>query len=351
MPIFFESKGEIPFDFFSAAFYLVSRYEEYLPHQTDKHDRFKATESLAYKNGFLRKPLVNLWANQLIEILQSQFQWKFEERRHFKHTPTIDVDSAYAYQAKGFLRTVGGATKDLVRFNFQNLILRLRVVLGLEKDPFDVFDWLTQLYEEFDLRPVYFFQVGELGFYDKNVSITNNRFRKLIKLVNDVAQVGLHPSYASSSSAKILQEELKNLSKTLHQPIVKSRNHYIKIKFPSTYQRLIESEIQEDYTMGYASQLGFRASICNSFFWYDLDSESKTPLRVYPFAIMEATCKFYQSLSVSEILNEFIPIIETVKEVRGELISVWHNESLAELESWQGYKSVYRELLEFCAKP
>ena len=32
---FFETSGDFPFDIFAASFYLLSRYEEYLPHEKD----------------------------------------------------------------------------------------------------------------------------------------------------------------------------------------------------------------------------------------------------------------------------------------------------------------------------
>jgi len=35
IPFFFETGGDYHFDVFSAIFYLLSRYEEYLPHQKD----------------------------------------------------------------------------------------------------------------------------------------------------------------------------------------------------------------------------------------------------------------------------------------------------------------------------
>ena len=75
VPCFFgtNAKSAIPFDIFAASFYLISRYEEYLPHVKDKHSRFTAEESLAFKNGFLEKPLVDIWAFKLLEVLKEKF--------------------------------------------------------------------------------------------------------------------------------------------------------------------------------------------------------------------------------------------------------------------------------------
>jgi len=59
-PCFFNagSKSVIPFDIFAASFYLLSRYEEYLPHVRDVHERFTAEQSLAFKYRFLDKPII-----------------------------------------------------------------------------------------------------------------------------------------------------------------------------------------------------------------------------------------------------------------------------------------------------
>ena len=51
----------LPFDIFSAIFYLLSRYEEYLPYTPDKHNRYPPEESILYKKGWLQRPLIDEW--------------------------------------------------------------------------------------------------------------------------------------------------------------------------------------------------------------------------------------------------------------------------------------------------
>ena len=48
------SDSDFPFDIFAAIFYLLSRYEEYLPHEKDMYGRFAHENSIAFKEGFLR---------------------------------------------------------------------------------------------------------------------------------------------------------------------------------------------------------------------------------------------------------------------------------------------------------
>ena len=61
----------IGFDLFSAAFYLISRYEEYLPHEVDEHGRFLPEQSIAFKHGFIQRAVVNRYATFLAQKLQS----------------------------------------------------------------------------------------------------------------------------------------------------------------------------------------------------------------------------------------------------------------------------------------
>ena len=63
LPIFFQAgqNSALPFDLFAASFYLMTRYEEYLPQLRDFHDRYPFVESIAYKEGFLDKPIIDLW--------------------------------------------------------------------------------------------------------------------------------------------------------------------------------------------------------------------------------------------------------------------------------------------------
>ncbi|HMG67195.1 MAG TPA: hypothetical protein VK588_05890, partial [Chitinophagaceae bacterium] len=60
-PAFFQTSGDFPFDIFAAAFFLISRYEEYLLFQPDKFGRFPFQGSLAFRENFLDSPLINYW--------------------------------------------------------------------------------------------------------------------------------------------------------------------------------------------------------------------------------------------------------------------------------------------------
>jgi len=87
-------KGDMPFDIFAATFYLLSRYEEYLPHVKDVHGRFTAEQSLAFKYRFLEKPLVDIWAYQFLEKLKEKFPDYAYKNRSYNYISTVDIDNA-----------------------------------------------------------------------------------------------------------------------------------------------------------------------------------------------------------------------------------------------------------------
>jgi len=337
----------LPFDAFAAAFYLVSRYEEYLPHIRDEHDRFDAKDSLAFNNDFLQKPVVNIWAQWIKELISASYPQLFFPEKKFEYISTIDIDNAYAYREKGFTRSLGGYLKSLSQLNFKEIKERSRVLLRLQKDPYDTYDFQLEILKKYKFKSIYFFLLGDYGVNDKNLPVESKEFQSLMKMLADYAQVGIHPSYGSNKSKEQLKKEVVRLSKILHRDVTQSRQHFLKLTLPETYRNLIDLDIRDDYTMGYASQVGFRASICTPFNFYDLDMELETKLKVHSFAVMEGTLKYYMKVPPHDAMSKIKPLIDEVKAVNGVFISLWHNDSLNDRKLWAGWRKIYVEMIEY----
>ena len=340
----------LPFDVFAASFYLVSRYEEYLPHIRDEHDRFDPKDSLAFQQKFLHKPVINIWAIWIKNILKSKFpNLNFAEKK-FEFLSTIDIDNAYAFREKGFTRSIGGYLKSLSIFDLKEIKQRTSVLLGKEKDPYDTYDFQLEILNKYKFKSIYFFLLGNYGMNDKNLPIESKKFQSLIKMLGDYAEIGIHPSYGSNKSKAQLKKEVTRLTKVLHRDVTKSRQHFLKLTLPETYRNLIELDITDDYTMGYASQYGFRASICTPLNFYDLDMEMETKLKIHPFAFMEGTLKYDLKVRPEDAMNKIKPLIEDVKAVNGVFISLWHNDTINDRTLWLGWKNVYEEMVKYAMK-
>lgn len=337
-----------PFDVFAASFYLVSRYEEYLPHVRDKFGRFKAESTWMFENGMLQKPLVNIWALKLGERMQSQYPELRLKKRKFSFLPTIDIDAAWAYKHKGFIRTSAGFLKNLAARDYGLIKERHQVLSRHRKDPFDSFDFLFDLQKKYRLDPIFFILCGDYDTNDKNISVRNDAFQALIKRIGDYADVGIHPSFASYLDSEKLRVELERLSSVLNRDVTKSRQHFLRMNLPCSYQKLIELDVKNDYTMGFASQAGFRAGIADAFPFFDLENDVVTPLVVHPFALMDGTMRDYLDLNVDESFELACRLADEVKAVNGTFIYLTHNETLGGEKRWVGWPEMFEKLIQYC---
>jgi hypothetical protein len=347
-PWFFKSPGALPFDPFSAAFYLVTRYEEYLPHDKDLHQRFPAKAGIAKQHGFLQIPIINRWAETVRTLLMTRFPLLTCEEPHYRFTPTYDVDMAWAYRHKGFVRNMGGYLQALVKGRFSDLRKRTTALLG-GRDPYDSFDFIDGLTSRFGLQPLWFFHIGQHGPFDKSIRASHPQMTKLIRRIASRAPVGMHPSYGSNTHLERVAKEKRQLETIVGQPITRSRQHFLVMSMPDTYRRLIDLGITDEYSMGYSSDLGFRAGTCSPFFFYDLQREEQTPLRVHPFAIMDATMQYFDVRVKAADAPAFVEqIVNEVKRAKGPLMTLFHNNSFSEQDEWIGWRTAYERILELC---
>ncbi len=348
-PVFFSTSktSSLPFDPLAASFFLVSRYEEYLPHIADQHGRFPAKESFMHKNGALHRPLVNEYAEMLADVLQRQNPNLKFRRPHYRFLNSVDVDVAYAYLGRGPLRVMGAFAKDLLNFDFKEIASRFKVLVGIEKDPFETFEQQLKWQEKYGYDSIYFALFARLAKYDRGLAFYSNRLHKYLKSINDFCKVGIHPSYAASGKPKLMEEELVRLENILNIDVNHSRQHYLKLSLPETYRTLMDLDITDDYTMGFAAEPGFRAGICHPFRFYDLEVEAETPLTVHPFPFMDGTYIYYKKLPPEKAFIEIINYIKVYKQFGGEFIPVWHNRVYSEkMPEWKGWNHVFLEMVK-----
>jgi len=343
---FFETDGTINFDVLSASFFLISRYEEYLSNTRDNHGRYLAYNSIAYKNNFLEIPLVNSWFLELKHQLEHYFNRSIPFKTEFKIINTIDVDNAFAYKFKGFKRTTGANVKNLLRFNFKEIRKRRSVLNGTVSDPYDTFEYLKNVGQDQTIETYFFILLGDYGGYDRNISHSNSSFAELLKSLSKWAHLGIHPSYKSYLNSHQIEMEINRLKVCINEPITSSRQHFLKLRLPDSYIILEQLGIKEDFTMGYAESYGFRASICTPYSFYDLKNEKITQLTIRPFAYMDGTLNEYHHMTEVEATVVIQELKQSVKEVNGHFIGIWHNDTVGDNLHWKGWKAVFEASLQ-----
>ena len=343
---------DLPFDLFAATFYMVSRYEEYLPHRQDEHGRFESSQSVAGQAGFLHLPVVDQWAAMLRRLLLERYPDLVLPQRQYTFVQTVDIDAAWCYAHKGAFRTVVGTLRDLFgRHDSAEVRRRWRVLRGKEKDPFDTFDYIIEQRRRAPGSYLIFFALlADYDQYDKPSNYLSPHTRQLLQHLGDHAKVGIHPGYASLEEPRRVDTETKRLEQIVHRTIVRSRYHFLRLQLPLSYRILLHAGLKHDYTMGYADTIGFRAGISVPYPFYDLERDMETELTIHPFCVMDTTLQKYMKLTPEEAVEAYRKMIATVREVGGNYCCIVHNQNLGELFGWKCWREVYEQMLE-AAKP
>jgi hypothetical protein len=347
----FHKDSALPFDPLAAIFYMLSRYEEYLPHRKDQHGRILITETLAYKNGFHLTPVVERWALMIKDLILEHYPETVFLKRNFSFEPTIDIDSAYCYLHKGWFRTCMGILRDGIhRRDPAEVKHRIRVLKKKEEDPYDTFDYIINLNKQYRFPLIFFALLGDYSLHDKPISYLNNEFRQLLQHLGDYAKIGIHCSYYSTDEPDRIVRETQRLSEILHRPIVRNRFHFLRFNLPGAYRNLVRAGVTHDYSMGYADLPGFRNGTCSIVPFFDLSSDQESDLSMHPFMTMDTTFHTHMKLSPKQATEKYHALVDEVEAVGGTFSCIFHNQNLCEEFGWEGWREVYEDLLEYVAE-
>ncbi len=346
LPCFFmteEKQFTIPFDLFSMSFLLLSRYEEYQTTAHDKFGRYKSEDSLAVKHDFIHLPLVDLWVKEFALIINQQYDTGFSLSGSYKTEITIDIDLPYAFRYKGW-KKYGGIIRDIISLNTNTLVSRIAYYLH-KKDPFDTYDYLRSVSLERNLKPVFFILNNYERPLDENHLSGSKHLGQIISSLSLWADIGIHPSYSASTDTERVKNEMEFIQQFTDDRITRSRQHYLVLNLPDTYNTLLECDITDDYTMGYPDIMGFRASTARPYKWYDISQECTTELTIHPCITMDATMRYYLKLSPDEALEQCRELNNIIRSVNGSFSFIWHNSSLSQAYGWKPWKIVFKELV------
>lgn len=326
-PILFISQSGclLGYDIFSAVFYMVSRYEEYLPFSSDSYGRFPEKLSTSGTLGFTQIPIVHLWARDLLTKLRELYPDIPVGITAPNALFTYDIDVAYAYRGRSFFTHVASLAKNVLRGQFNVVHNKWTHRFGLRSDPSDTYYIMYS-----NPIPVLYFMLLKKNRtqYDRNLNPRHAAMKALILLCRNHTEVGIHPSYYSMEQNHLIDEEKLQLQTILKENITKSRQHFLRFRMPDTYRVLLKAGITDDYSMQYPEMPGFRAGICVPYPFFDILADSITNLTIHPGCIMDTTFRDDIKIPASESWEWYMRLCKAIAEVGGTFISIWHNDTL-----------------------
>ena len=254
-------------DLFASAFFMLTRWEEYVHQDRDMHGGFPAKLSLACRYGFLPRPVVNEYVDIIWQWLEQLGIRQERKQRCFEIVNTHDIDRLRLFQRAPDY--IGKPVKAfLIEKNLSAFIHHSKLALQsfAGKDPYFVFDYFMDISERHDIRSHFFFMAGGKTRYDDGYDIGAGAVRDLIARVAQRGHViGIHPSYNTFNNPEMLSLEIRHLQELTGADIVCGRQHYLRFSAPDTWQHWDDNNMQWDSSLTYWEQPGFRCGTCYSY--------------------------------------------------------------------------------------
>ena len=329
-------------DIVAASFYMLTRWEETVIENKDEHNRFLAIDSLAYKNNFLHRPIVNEYVEILYHILKSFGLDQIRKVRKYTTLATHDVDRPFLWNSTlGKIRSIGASL--LIRRNKEEIKLRAQnIVTGT--DPFDTFDLLMDMSESIGEKAHFFFMAGGETEFDNFYQLGEQAVIDLIKRIKERNHcIGIHPSYNTYNNTEMLSSEIDALKMATGMEVTASRQHYLRFDTSSTWNNLEDADVRWDSTMGYPDEAGFRSGVCYTYPLYDIYNRKQLNLLEKPLIVMDATLLRYEKLQIEQALSRVENLQKEVHLYQGEFVFLWHNSSFNSQE-WIGFDKVYKSM-------
>lgn len=348
VPILFGSPGikqtknlvVIYADLIASSFYLLSRYEELVNPKRDHHGRFSALDSLASKENFLDRPVVDEYGVILREALRNAGVNIPEPQGKMTITLTHDVDVPYVY--RNLLSVLGGIRRREFRQLFKNIFR------PLEKNTFYTFPWLLDQDSRLENAKKIYFLRNPLfpEYYDRPyVHIHDNDMRKLIRLLKDnEVEIGLHSSYASADHLELVLREKQTIENIIGKFIKSNRNHYLRLKSFEQFKTLENAAIVHDYSVGFAEMPGFRIGTCHPVRFINPETLEVGNLILHPLIMMDGSFSKYAHMNYNQSYELACKLIDTVNEFGGELVLLWHN---SEVKVGNNHRKLYKNLISY----
>lgn len=336
-------------DIISSSFFMLSRWEEYVLGKYDKHNRVSGKDSLAYKNNFLNKPVVNYYIEILNYLLKKIGVYSNLQKR-YKVIPTHDVDYISVNDLSTFrvFRTFVGDLlfrKKLI-FAFNAMIEFFAAKSGFSRDFYDQFNYLMDISEKKGLQSIFFFMNDSHHIYDNTYKLDSPKTKKVINRIKERNHLlGIHPNYESFKSSKKIQKHLKNLENISKTKICFSRNHYLKYETPSSGIEISKTSVKVDFTLGYHDVPGFRSGICYEYPFYDFINGKTLNLINMPLIYMDVTPLTYQKkFEEKTILTTVLDLKNEIQKFQGNFTILWHNSSFNN-RFWKKEPRIYEKII------
>lgn len=347
----YSSDGTLIFhiDILATTFFMLSRWEEMDQSLCDEHGRFPAPASVAYQQGFLDVPIVDVYGLLLREWFKVLVPGWTPAPSHLRINLTHDIDWIHHFSSfNQFARVAGSALLKQKKVGvflkqFQNLYTQLTAPA---RD-----DYVRSIYRLADLSETYGFSsrfyvmATEANVYQEGYDPATPWFFQCLKTLRRRGhEVGIHPGYYTLGNPEKLIAEKQQLEKVLGENIFGGRQHYLRFRAPDTWMHWEAAGFLYDASMGYAEREGFRCGTCHPYHPFAVALDRELQIEEIPLIVMDTSLKYYQGLSHEAAKQKILATAQRCADVGGVFTLLWHNTSFS--DDWTDWGGMYQDVLK-----
>jgi hypothetical protein len=355
---------EMAVDVFGSCFFMLTRYEEFVVRVRDRYGRFAGSSSTAYREGFLRLPIVDAYVELLWVALEQLWPRLQRKPRRFDIALSHDVDRPLASlgrRAPALVRQLGADA--LVRLDPPLAVRRLRSWSGMRRgdyrlDPYNTFDFLMDVSERHGIvSAFYFLAIEEATQLDGLYTLEHPWIESLLRGIQDRGhEIGLQGSFNNYLDPEGIESEFARLRRAAEQQGAVQeqwggRQHYLRWENPYTWASWDRAGLDYDSTLTYADQIGFRVGTCHEFPVFDLRGRRPLHLRERPLHVMDGTLFEYMKLVPDTAFEAVIALAAECRRYGGTLALLWHNSSLPTARQKRWYEAMVSAVSGHASSP
>lgn len=346
------------FDVLGSVFFMLSRFEEVALSERDTHDRFSATASLAWRGGFLYRPIVDEYVEVLWALMKRLWPGLPRKRRQGQVNVSCDVDQPFDNVGKDPIMLARVVRYELIKKRRPNMAARRMMnyvahQFGSHRfDPFHTFGWYMDVCERHNRRAAFYFIADHSHeTMDGTYEIDDPR---ILSLMHDIArrghEIGMHGSYNTYRDGPQLMRERQRLERACEMASVRrvpsgNRQHYLRWDTAKTPDLLDAAGFEYDTTGSFADRPGFRYGTSHSFPMWSWQTQA--PLRILqkPLVVMEGSIISQQYLGLGHS-REARNLMQTLKDrslrYGGDFNILWHNSEFFDPEDRELFEQMLK---------
>jgi hypothetical protein len=327
-PLFVEAAPEefrCTEDLLASTVLVLSRYEEIGATLKDEHGRFRSSDSIAARDGYLDRPIVDEWGialEQVIAALEPGFRAERALRVMISHdVDLIGIPFGLREPAVQMIarRKVGVALRDL-----------MSGFTGIAPGSLGQVIEICEQAQARGLKSALYWKASARTAHDSGYDIADPRVGRVIRwAAAHGIEMGVHPGYDTFTNPAELTAEVERIRSAIGEHKIGGRQHYLRWS-PDTWLHWEQCGLAYDSSVGYADRAGFRAGTCWPYRPWLWSENRRANLLEIPLIVMDQTLVSpqYMGLSPDQSVALVRDLLRKCANVGGVFTLLWHNNCL-----------------------